>query len=217
MSPDWVQAIAELAGTVLVPFAVYFAALQWRISARQYEQLRLVMLSDIQQGLADQFQQLVMIMIEHPELRKYFYAGVEPPSCGPESDQAQVLAGMFMDFVDTTVVHKDHMPPAYFEEWKNYFVDLYRASPLLRRMADEWAAFYGPEVAQIFATARALEPRDCLGAEHAPPGPAESMADVRRLPRHRAGNRRPDAPEPSGGHRTREPGSDGFRHPDPAS
>jgi hypothetical protein len=205
MSPDWVQAIAELIGTLLVPFAVYFAALQWRMSARQSEQLRLVMLSDIQQDLADQFQQLAMVMINYPELRKYFYSGVEPPCCGPESEQARVLAGMFMDFVDTTVVQKDHMPTAYFEEWKNYFVDLYRASPLLRRMADDWSAFYGPEVTQIFSTARAMEPRDFLGFGDALSDTEKSMADPWRLQRQKPNNLQREFLESSNGHRVPEP------------
>jgi hypothetical protein len=171
VSPEWIQAGAELGGTLLVPFAVYFAALQWRLSAQQSKQLREAVVAEIQQSLASQFQQLATIMIEYPGLRKYFYSGAEPPESGPELERASVLAGMFMDFVDTTVVQKAHMPQAYFDEWRNYFVDLHRASPLIQRMSSEWADFYGPEVAAIFDVARERGPRDHLGVV-TPPVPA---------------------------------------------
>ena len=156
MSPDWISAISAAVGTLLIPLAVYFAALQWRQSATQSESLRNAVLSEMQQSLAGQFQEICVIMIEHPQLRKYFYTTAKPPPPGPELEQALVLGGMFIDFMDTTIVQRNQMPESYYAEWRRYFVDLFSASHLMREMWMHWESYYCEEVGRIYSDAVGL-------------------------------------------------------------
>jgi hypothetical protein len=95
---------------------------------------------------------LVRLMIEHPELRRYVYRGETPPKDGAEADRVAAFFGGFNDLMEFVYAQRrlDILPEQEFNEtWKPYFASLLARSPGLRNYVLENPDFYSTEIREL--------------------------------------------------------------------
>jgi len=139
LTPEWLSAIASVGSTIFVPASIYFAARQWRESARAIR-------ANTYQGINTQLQGIDLIFVENPELRPYFYAGEDIPQDKRERDRVMAVAELLVDFMDNVVTHGDAMPPEHREVWYRYFREQHDSSPAIRAYWSENSHWYRKEL-----------------------------------------------------------------------
>ncbi|WP_190017044.1 hypothetical protein [Streptomyces lucensis] len=162
MKAEWVSAVAVAFSAVLVPSAVFFAALQWRATARQSVHAAKAADAAIYQNITQQFFEINRMFLREPRLRAYFYDGKPPPRRGRGKARVRIMAAMLLDFMDTALLQGGTIPGGYVTAWEAFFRDLYGTSPMLQQLWAETREWYGPEIRQL------LDGPDRTGI---PPGP----------------------------------------------
>src|SRR5689334_22603189 len=117
MGAEWVSAIAASVSAVLIPGALFLAGGQWREMAKQTERSVLAMRSSTYQGFASQLQEIALLFVERPELRKYFYDNCKPPRGKENATRVRALAVVFLDFMDAVAVQVEAVPEQDREVW----------------------------------------------------------------------------------------------------
>jgi hypothetical protein len=149
VSAEWVSAIAAGVSAVLVPAALWVAARQWREMARQTERSVLAIRSSIYQSFASQLQEIALLFVDRPELRKYFYDNCEPPEEEPSATQVRALAAVILDLMDTVVVQVIAIPERDRDVWFQFFRDLRASSPAIQERWSETAEWYSVDLRQV--------------------------------------------------------------------
>jgi hypothetical protein len=101
-------------------------------------------------------------VFENPDVRKFFYGGVQPPTkndakSAKTREQIATLAEMYLDFIET--FDNDYlrkMPDMelggkYDEVWKNYFLALFEKSPALCQRYLKVSNQYSPSMCLRYA------------------------------------------------------------------
>ena len=87
------------------------------------------------------------VFIDHPETRKYFYAGAAPRVDGQKVRAVAVSLAGAMDY---TAAHFDHMPKHTRKAWQAYFDFIYENSPVFVEHLDKHHTWYGPRFREYF-------------------------------------------------------------------
>jgi hypothetical protein len=82
---------------------------------------------------------LSRLFFDHPDLRCYFYGGVNPPVDEPERTRVEILAEMFVDFMSLALTNEVLAPSDERAGWETYFCDIAGKSPALREF---WSAHH---------------------------------------------------------------------------
>jgi hypothetical protein len=152
MTPEWVAAVAGAVSAILVPGALWLAARQWREMAKQTERSVIAIKSSVYQSFASQLQEIALLFIERPELRKYFYDGSDAPRKEPQATQARALAAVFLDFMDTVAVQVVSIPEQDRDVWFAFFRDLLTTSPVIRQCWADTAEWYSLDLRRVLGT-----------------------------------------------------------------
>jgi hypothetical protein len=86
-------------------------------------------------GMTVLITQVDQAFIEHPQMWKYFNAGVLPPArTETEGEKARVIAITMANVLDHVVEHQRKMKRRTRKAWQRYIADLYAMSPVLQEV-----------------------------------------------------------------------------------
>lgn len=118
-------------------------------------------ISQLYKDIAENMLTIDHIFIEHPHLRPYFYANKSPQKArnADEREQIQSTAEIILDFFDLLMVLKDisktYRTHAVFHshlaEWNDYFLDVYKSSPVLQDFFHEHEQWWSEEMVALFS------------------------------------------------------------------
>jgi hypothetical protein len=117
-------------------------------------------ISQLYKDIAEKMLAIDRIFIDHPNLRPYFYSNKSPREVRDveEREQFQSTAEIILDFFDLLMVLKDisrkYKTDAIFHshlaEWDDYFLDVYRTSPVLQDFFHEHIAWWSDDMVDLF-------------------------------------------------------------------
>lgn len=95
---------------------------------------------------------LLVVFLERPHLRPYFYDGQSPPADVREAAQIDTLSELFADCVDTALLAGStvHSFARMHEDWLAYSRFLYASAPSLRTLIEEHGDWW-PRLRDHFA------------------------------------------------------------------
>jgi hypothetical protein len=127
----WTVAVAIALVTLI------FAGRQTQNLARQTRQQNVTVKSANSYATLTILNNVYVIFLAQPALRKYFYDGVPCPAEGDERTRVLVIAEMFCDVLETFLATASkNVPPEPHYDWHQYVTYLLKASPAFA----EWAA-----------------------------------------------------------------------------
>lgn len=115
---------------------------QTKTLAQQIAQADASQRAQVSINLNNMMHQLSSALLEHPELRDYIYGDKAVPTDGPLHSQVLTISEMFIDFMATTLDHKDFLPEETHEAWTGYFRKLVDTSPALKSRWEETRGWY---------------------------------------------------------------------------
>jgi globin len=83
-------------------------------------------------GMTEQMLEIDRLLVEHPEMRKYFGHSAHPANdASEESERAHAIAFAFANALDHVVTHYPLMDDDARAAWDDYIENLHRTSPAL--------------------------------------------------------------------------------------
>lgn len=103
-------------------------------------------------GLRDSLTHLhsvIQIFIERPELRPYFYGGMDAPTDAEQRAQVDTIAEMLADCMEASLEAGHTLDPfaSNLSDWQDYCGHVLASSPVVRSLVREHATWF-PRVAQ---------------------------------------------------------------------
>lgn len=151
-STGWI-AVAGNAVLVVTLFVFVYQARamrqQVRLMADQSRDGTLATRAHVYQGLAQLMIDVDRIFIEYPALRPYFYDNVEEPDDPIERNRVSAIAETHIDMMDNLLTQSPHLEDIVAEPWDDYFRDLMRRSPAIRRFWAEHREWYGDDMCAL--------------------------------------------------------------------
>jgi len=103
-------------------------------------------------GLRDSLTHLhsvIQIFVEHPELRPYFYGGVDAPADIAQRAQVDTIAEMLADCMEASLEAGHTLDPfaPNLGDWQDYCRHVLDSSPVVRALVGEYPSWF-PRVAQ---------------------------------------------------------------------
>jgi hypothetical protein len=105
------------------------------------------------------------VFLQKPELRQYFYGGVDLEENSLVYADAESAAELILDVMEHVLWQARFFPQLFTPEkseegtqdtWKNYFHDMFILSPLLRKYLEKRQRWYSPLVIDIMKQANAM-------------------------------------------------------------
>jgi hypothetical protein len=129
-----IVAIGGLVGAIV---SVGLLAWQTRAVAQQAKFSNAIAQASIISNSSNNLRQVSLLLIEHPELRPYFYESKNPPSRGDKRTRAMVVAEMLGDiFEDGLVAHRLVPTIRSYDDWVEYCSTVLAASPILNEIME---------------------------------------------------------------------------------
>lgn len=148
-----IQGVISLLSLITIGLTVVLVVRQTREMARQSIYSAYATAGSIYKDVAVQMMAIDRLFYENPAMRPYFYEGAEPPDDPLEAARVKSLAELFMDFLDMVIVLETTTPPQLaipWVEYEDYFRDIYRTSPVIRRFYAENRDWYDVKVRDLF-------------------------------------------------------------------
>jgi len=151
---DWSFILSSISSVVLAITLIILIIQTWIF----YRQAQAALDASSAQSLAQMREtelKITEVFILKPELRQYFYGGVDVEENSPVYAEAESAAELFLDIMEHVLWQARFFPqliaPEKSEEgtkdtWKNYFHDMFISSPLLRRFLEKRQGWYSPLV-----------------------------------------------------------------------
>lgn len=103
-------------------------------------------------GLRDSLTHLhsvIQIFVEHPDLRPYFYAGVDPPTDTQQRAQVDTIAEMVADCIEASLEAGHTLDPfaTNLSDWQDYCEHVLANAPVVRSLVAAQPNWF-PRVAQ---------------------------------------------------------------------
>ena len=93
------------------------------------------------QNMTAQMADMERYLLEHLDLRPYFFGGKEPPGAEDEHNRVLAVAEMYINLMDNVLTQSPALNRAGIAaDWEAYFRGVYETSPALREF---WAAHGG--------------------------------------------------------------------------
>lgn len=143
--PASISAIATVVAAVAA-MAVLFQARGIRISLEREAISRLY----------DRSHALRAAVLQHPELRKFFYGNAARPTDEELLSKLDTLSDMFFDFFELVLDEKPHIGVMKFSQWDEQLGMIFDRSPTLQVFLKRNEALYGTEVILFFKNRDAL-------------------------------------------------------------
>ncbi|WP_328477914.1 hypothetical protein OHA21_25730 [Actinoplanes sp. NBC_00393] len=150
---------ATLAGILGVLGSLIITSWQTRMLVKQ---TRLKVSSAVVQadhGPASMLQNVLILFVQHPELRPYFFDSKPVPENEPERSRVKATADLFADAIYAGL-HTGLLLPGdgVHQAWCTYATDVLRTSPALRALWAEHSNWWPPDLADM------LDVTGCVGA-----------------------------------------------------
>jgi hypothetical protein len=127
---------------------IYFVLRQTREAARQSRLVATSTISSLYEEIVSPMFDIDKVFLQYPRLKPYFYDGVDIPEGHDDYDLAMSVAEMYTDFMDLFVVLQDiaskqaEDTPIPWSDWTEYFKDVYRSSPAVRKLWSKRGYWY---------------------------------------------------------------------------
>jgi len=110
--------------------------------------------AQIWQGLTQESLEIAKIMVDHPEIRPYFYEGINIDRNNQDYNRVMAVAEMYLDLLES--FHDDYVRGiGGMEEdgddwsyWQAYFRDMFRTSPVITKMSIEKQNWYSTDFSE---------------------------------------------------------------------
>lgn len=103
----------------------------------------------IYQGLNQFMLELDRIFIDNPQLRPYFYESCPEPDDVVLRYQLSAVSEMYIDLMDNFLVQAPNLEAFISEPWDDYFRDLLRRSPAMRRFWRDHRNWYAAHMQRL--------------------------------------------------------------------
>jgi hypothetical protein len=100
--------------------------------------------------LIDHNADLLRLLVQHPELRPYFYENVPLPTSGDDRARALTMAEMWTDLFEQVVIQSEHLPPEMAPTWRQYAKDMYGSSSAIHAYFAESRDWYVTELQDLW-------------------------------------------------------------------
>ena len=175
MDPTLLAAIVGIIGVIVG--ALIGGIFVQRATKRQIEVMLLQSRGDVNERLYNQSLSIMKFFAEHPELRPYFYDNKDLTQAGTELEKLKVLstAEMVAGFMELVALQIEEQPAEIQPRWKNYVVDEYNSSPVLREHLASCRAWYVDDLLRLLpppsgetATEKTADKPDASSSASAP-------------------------------------------------
>jgi hypothetical protein len=102
------------------------------------------------QSVASQIFEVDKILIEHPELRAYFYSDKYIEKNSPHYERVIAVSDLLLDYFDTVLLQMRHFPQVWPRQWwETYIKDTFTHSPILREHLISIKGWYTEELVHL--------------------------------------------------------------------
>ncbi len=127
---EMLTTIATIGGLAGVIASVALLAWQTRAVARQTEISNAIASASVINNTTSSLRQILLLFVEYPELRPYFYESKLPPSRGLKRIRILTVAEMLADILEEGLsVDRLVRTVRIYEEWPLYCADMLSTSP----------------------------------------------------------------------------------------
>jgi hypothetical protein len=133
-------AIQALATLVLVLITAGYAL----VTHRSLREAHRTYSAYVYSSLAEGSRQMQQMLFESPELRPYFYEGLEPPEDAITRGRLLSLSEMFADHVEDIAINSQVLEEYRLQNWVQSMADFFWSSPVLQEFLEDNAHYYGP-------------------------------------------------------------------------
>ena len=149
MDPTIIAAITGILGVIIG--AVIGGLFVQRATKRQIEVMLLQSRGDVNERLYSQSLSIMKFFAEHPELRPYFYDNKDLNQSASDLEKSKVLtaAEMVGGFMELVALQVEEQPGEIQTRWKNYIVDAYNSSSVLREHLATCTAWYADDLLRL--------------------------------------------------------------------
>jgi hypothetical protein len=127
--------VATIGGLAGVIASVALLAWQTRAVARQTEISNAIASASVINNTTSSLREILLLFVEHPELRPYFYESKLPPSRGLKRIRVVTVAEMLADTLEEGLSVDRHVRTVrIYEEWPLYCIDMLATSPALNEV-----------------------------------------------------------------------------------
>ena len=152
MDPTILAAAAGIAGGVIG--AIIGGVFALKATKRQVEVMLLQSRGDVNERLYSQSLMIVKFFAENPELRPYFYDNKDLSRAESDLQRLRVLsaAEMVGGFMELVALQIGEQPAEIQPRWKNYLVDSYSSSAVVREHLATCSAWYADDLLSLLPT-----------------------------------------------------------------
>lgn len=117
----------------------------------QVRQIERSIRSTIDQTLYEHNARIMEFLTNHPEMRKYFYDGVDIVATDPQYSQVLSVAEILACFMELVAMHRKDIRPDIMRRWIYYIREVCSTSPILRRHISDHSTWYAQELHDILS------------------------------------------------------------------
>jgi hypothetical protein len=142
-------AIAGIIGGIIGAVVGGFFAL--RAAKQQIKVMVSQTQGSVHERLYNQNLELTRFFAEHPKLRPYFYENKELSKTETAEEKSQILsaADMVAGFLELVTLQMPEISEDIRLRWRNYIIDQYKSSSVLREHFNTYAHWYADEILSL--------------------------------------------------------------------
>jgi hypothetical protein len=153
--PHWADAFQGL-GTVA---AALISLLGFVFVIRQLRYTRQAIETQTQAQIYSMGLEAYKIMIEHPELGRYFYDNAPLPQSGTERHKACSVFELFCDYFEYIILQKGAVSEDVRASWMRYMEHLFQSSVAMREFVAGRKHQYTPQFLAVYERSIGKQPR----------------------------------------------------------
>jgi hypothetical protein len=151
MHDKWLDVITCVVSTG----TLIFVAWQTREAASQSKALTRTLIASATESISKILIDLAVAEMQHPGVRRFFYDGLEINKGNARYDEVEAFAFAYIDLFDYYLVTKAHFAdlPELTTRWDAWMVQMFRTSPLLRKVYSQAVGLYSKDLGSIYQKA----------------------------------------------------------------
>ncbi|MDX1539172.1 hypothetical protein [Arsukibacterium sp.] len=103
-----------------------------------------------QSALYQQSSTVRAIIVEHPNLRKYFFEKEEISSDSEHYDRVKTIAEMFLNYLEHLVIQQGSLRAGDLAAWHRFVSRTINASPIMQNLLKEKPEFYSDDLLRLY-------------------------------------------------------------------
>lgn len=144
--PHWADAFQGL-GTAA---GVIVSLLGFLFVTRQMRYTRQAIIMQTQAQIYNMGLEAYRVLIEHPDLGRYFNDGEPAPGAGPERHKAFAAFELFCDYFEYIIIEQQDVSADVRASWMRYMEKLFQRSPAIREYVESRRDQYTPAFLDVF-------------------------------------------------------------------